>query len=106
LAKELAMLEVFYHFLLFSILTTICANVGHIKSEEQQILTEDVDVESSVPIGANKQIGEDDTKIPYSVYQAFVLFRKQTFVHVLQFCIARVLSLLFPNVSDQVFEFG
>jgi hypothetical protein len=91
---------------LFSVLTTIYANARHIKSEEQQILTEDVGVESSVPIGANKQIGEDDTKIPYSVYQAFLLFRKQTFVHVLQFCFASVVSLLFPNALDQVFEFG
>ncbi|XP_066372090.1 uncharacterized protein [Miscanthus floridulus] len=42
------------------------SDAGHIKSEEQQILAEDVGVESSATTGANKQTSEDDTKIPYS----------------------------------------
>jgi hypothetical protein len=43
-------------------------------------LAEDVGVESSATTGANKQTSEDDTKIPYSVYQAFALFeRKKSF---------------------------
>ncbi|XP_035823618.1 general negative regulator of transcription subunit 3 isoform X20 [Zea mays] len=42
------------------------SDAGHIKSEDQQILAEDVGVESSATTGANKQTSEDDTKIPYS----------------------------------------
>jgi hypothetical protein len=56
-------------------------------------LAEDVGVESSATTGANKQTSEDDTKIPYSVYQAFALFeRKKAFVHVLELLFARICS--------------
>ncbi|CAL4943458.1 unnamed protein product [Urochloa decumbens] len=41
------------------------SDAGHVKSEEQQSLAEDVGVESAATTGANKQTSEDDTKIPY-----------------------------------------
>ena len=50
-------------------LVPVCADAGHVKSEEQQSLAEDVDVESAATTGANKQTSEDDTKIPYPVCQ-------------------------------------
>ena len=50
-------------------LVPVCADGGHVKSEEQQSLAEDVDVESAATTGANKQTSEDDTKIPYPVCQ-------------------------------------
>jgi outer membrane lipoprotein-sorting protein len=50
----------------------ICADAGHVKSEEQQQnLAEDVGVESATTTGANKQTSEDDTKIPFPVRQSF-----------------------------------
>jgi len=45
------------------------SDAGHVKSEEQQSLAEDVGVESAATTGANKQTSEDDTKIPYPVCQ-------------------------------------
>ena len=50
-------------------LVPVCADAGHVKSEEQQSLAEDVGVESAATTGANKQTSEDDTKIPYPVCQ-------------------------------------
>ena len=51
-------------------LVPVCADGGHVKSEEQQqSLAEDVGVESAATTGANKQTSEDDTKIPYPVCQ-------------------------------------
>jgi CCR4-NOT transcription complex subunit 3 len=65
----------------------ICADAGHIKSEEQQqILAEDVGVESSATTGANKQTSEDDTKIPYSVYQAFAHVLEPSFFSFANVC--------------------
>jgi hypothetical protein len=48
---------------------SICADAGHIKSEEEEQLLAEDGVESSATTGANKQTSEDDTKIPYSVYK-------------------------------------
>jgi len=50
-------------------LVPVCSDAGHVKSEEQQSLAEDVGVESAATTGANKQTSEDDTKIPYPVCQ-------------------------------------
>lgn len=78
------MFEVFYYYSCLSCIENlpICADSGHIKSEEQQQnLAEDVGVESSATTGANKQTSEDDTKIPYSVYQAFAHVLKLFCLH-------------------------
>lgn len=84
----------------------ICADAGHIKSEEQQqILAEDVGVESSATTGANKQTSEDDTKIPYSVYQAFAHVLEPSFFFFVGKClimksVLAVFSLFLPTALD------
>ena len=84
----------------------ICADAGHIKSEQQQqILAEDVGVESSATTGANKQTSEDDTKIPYSVYQAFAHVLEPSFFFFVGKClimksVLAVFSLFLPTALD------
>jgi hypothetical protein len=67
--------------------TPICADdIWAYKCEEQQILAEDVGVESFMTTGENKQASEDDPKILYSVYQAFALYRKKLYMPSDFFC--------------------
>ena len=67
--------------------TPICADdIWAYKCEEQQILAEDVGVESFMTTGENKQASEDDPKILYSVYQAFHCIEKKLYMPSDFFC--------------------
>jgi CCR4-NOT transcription complex subunit 3 len=69
------------------------ADSGHIKSEEQQNLAEDVGMESAATAGPNKHTNEDDTKIPFPVWSKLILIKSSWQKHILF-----VMSLIFQYI--------